>query len=253
MKTIIFVILIVSTNFLVGNEASMINLVSPSGLKNGQAELMIRHRFYGDITEEPWDTFGGMNAGANVSLSGRYQFVENAELHFALSRRKSEKEIGLSYRVELDDFPLYGQFNLQYFSYNEPALKEETRSNFLYLFSLQHDELFNRLVNTLNIAFDGYYERIIFGIGTQVELVDDLYFLAEYIPVLDRDSADGKLEKYIGEEDAISLGLRIDTYGHKFLFLLSNSDDIGIRRTSLGVQKDTFWRFGFNIQRRFDW
>ena len=67
------------------------------------------------------------------------------------------------------------------------------------------------------------------------------------------DSADGKLEKYIGEEDAISLGLRIDTYGHKFLFLLSNSDDIGIRRTSLGVQKDTFWRFGFNIQRRFDW
>lgn len=253
MKKVFLTAILLTASLVFCYEHSMLNLITPTGLKQGQAELMIRHRFYGDISEEPFDNFFGMDAGANVNLSGRYQFYDRAEFNFSYSRRKSEKTVGLSYLLELEDFPLYGQFNLSYFSYREELLKDENRQNLLYAISLQHDELFERLTTTLNTAFDGYNERIILGTGLMLEIFDDVSILAEYYPVMDRDSASDDLQKYIGEEDAYAFGIKLDTYGHQFLFLLTNSDDIGLRRVSLGAQKDSYLRFGFNIQRRLEW
>ena len=91
------------------------------------------------------------------------------------------------------------------------------------------------------------------GFGLNVNFMDDVSIIGEIYPVLDRDSASGNLEKYIGEENAFAFGIKLDTYGHQFLFLLINSDDIGLRRTSLGAAKDSHLRFGFNIQRKLEW
>jgi hypothetical protein len=253
MKKVFLTGMLLAISLLYCYENSMLNLFTPTGLKQGQAELMIRHRFYGDISEDPLDNFFGMDAGANVNLSGRYQFYDKAEVNFSYSRRKSEKTMGLSYLLELEDFPLFGQINLQYFSYQEEVLKEENRQNLLYSLALQHEELFDRFTATVNTAYDGYNERVILGAGLMVEVIDDLSFIAEYYPVLDRDSVSGNLTKYIGAEDAYAVGIKLDTYGHQFVFLLTNSDDIGLRRVSLGVPEDSHLRFGFNIQRRLDW
>ena len=150
-KTILAVVLL-SVSLSYCYESSMLNLLAPTGLKAGQAELMIKHRFYGDVSDEPLDNFFGMDAGANVNLSGRYQFYDNAEFTFSYSRRKSEKTLGASYLFELEDFPIYGQLFFQYFSYKEEILKEENRQNLLYALALQHEVLFDRFTSTLNIA-----------------------------------------------------------------------------------------------------
>jgi len=247
---IVFCLLITS---LFAYDFSMINLIHPSGLKHKQAEIMIRHRFYGDITDEPFSNFLGMDAGANVSLSARYQFIREAETKFSYSRRKSEKTLGLVYRIDIEDFPIYGQVGIDYFSYEEISQPETTRQNFFYHLSLQNDEIVDRIVTTLNTAYDAYNQRLVIGFGMHVKIVDNINLLGEYYPVLDRDIADEKLSQYIGEEDAFAFGLKFDTYGHQFIFLLTNSDDIGLRRVSLGSTENSHLRLGFNIQRRLEW
>jgi len=251
-KMFLAVCLLVLLN-LSAYENSMLNLYSPTGLKQGQAEMMIRHRFYGDIADEPFDNFFGMDAGANVNLSGRYQFFDNAEFHLSYSRRKSEKTIGLSYKLELEDFPIYGQVNIEFFSYKEEILKEQDRKNFNYILSLQNEEIVDKFTATLNTGYDGYNQRLILGLGLMINIVDDVSLIGEYYPVLDRDSASEDLQKYIGAEDAYAIGIKLDTYGHQFSFLLSNSDNVGLRRVSLGVPEDPYLRLGFNIQRRLEW
>lgn len=231
----------------------MINLIHPSGLKQKQAEVMIRHRFYGDITDDPLNNFLGMDAGANVSLSARYQFFRKAEAKLSHTRRKSEKILGLAYRIDVEDFPVYGQLGIDYFSYEELSQPETTRQNLFYHFSLQNEEIMDRFVATMNTAYDGYNQRLILGFGMTIKIVDSISLLGEYYPVLDRDSATEKLTHYIGDEDAFAFGVKFDTYGHQFIFLLTNTDNTGLRRASLGTTQDSYLRLGFNIQRRMEW
>jgi len=253
MRLKIIVVFFLIFTSLLAYDFSMINLMNPSGLKKGEGELMIRHRFYGDITDEPFDNFLGMDAGANVNLSARYKFYRKAEAKISYSRRKSEKVLGLTYRLDIEDFPVFGQVGIDYFSYEEFSQTETTRRNFFYHLSLQNEELLERIVATLNTAYDGYNQRFVLAFGMNVKILDNLSLLGEYYPVLDRDSASEKLAQYIGVEDAFAFGLKFDTYGHQFNFLLANTDDIGLRRCSLGAEKDAHLRLGFNIQRRLEW
>jgi Membrane bound beta barrel domain (DUF5777) len=249
-KFIVVFLFIIST--LMAYDFSMINLINPSGLKVRDGEIMIRHRFYGDITDDPFDNFLGMDAGANVNLSARYQFYRKTEAKISYSRRQSEKVYGLAYRIDIEDFPVYGQLGLDYFSYEELSQAETTRKGMFYHLSLQNEELFERFVTTINTGYDGYNERLVPGLGFTFMITDDISLLGEYYPVLDRDSASDKLAQYIGAEDAFAFGVKLDTYAHQFIFLLSNSDDVGFRRVSLGAEKDSFLRLGFNIQRRLE-
>ncbi|MCF7912091.1 MAG: DUF5777 family beta-barrel protein [Candidatus Cloacimonetes bacterium] len=249
-KFIALFLLIFST--LLAYDFSMINLINPSGLKSREGEFMIRHRFYGDITDAPLDNFLGMDAGANVNLSARFQFYRKAEAKISYSRRKSEKIAGLAYRIDIEDFPVYGQLGIDYFSYEELSQPETTRKNMFYHLSLQNEELFERLVATINTAYDGYNERLVTGFGLTIMITDNMSLLGEYYPVLDRDNANVKLSQYMGAEDAFAFGIKLDTYAHQFIFLLSNSDDVGLRRVSLGVADDSYLRLGFNIQRRLE-
>ncbi|MBT5421064.1 MAG: hypothetical protein HOK80_09240 [Candidatus Cloacimonetes bacterium] len=253
MRLRLVVVFLLIFSSLLAYDFSMINLIHPSGLKAKQGEIMIRHRFYGDITDKPLDNFLGMDVGANINLSARYQFIRKAELNVSYSRQKSEKIIGLAYRIDLEDFPVYGQLGVDYFSYEEISQEEPTRRNLFCYLSLQNDELFDRFTATINPAYDGYNQRFAFGAGITIKIVDNISILAEYYPVLDRESAGDELAQYIGEEDAYGLGLKFDTYGHQFIFLLSNTDDIGLRRVSLGADSDSYLRLGFNIQRRLEW
>jgi hypothetical protein len=59
----------------------MINLVNPSGLEKGQLEFSVRHRFFGQFTEKPFDTFFGLTAGAHVGLGLRYTVAHPFELN----------------------------------------------------------------------------------------------------------------------------------------------------------------------------
>ena len=121
---------------------------------------------------------------------------------------------------------------------------------------MQNRPLSERFVGTLNIGYDGYYKRIILGIGLSVSIIKDLGLIhqislvGEYYPVLDRENADTHLSRYMGSGNGFSLGIKLDTYGHRFFILLTNTDDLHFHRTALGLPEDSHWRLGFNIERK---
>jgi len=233
-------------------EKSMANLYVPTGLEKNQGEFSILHRFYGDVTDNPLDTFFGIDTGANVSINARYQLIDRLEFKLNYQRRQSEKKVGISYKGAIEDFPVYGQLDIHYFTYDEPNQEDETAHNFEYTLSLQNEQLWDRLVCTANIGYDAYMKRFLSAIGVSLQLSESIELIGEYYPVFDRESAEDRLQRYIGEYDSYLLGLCLQTYGHRFIFTFSNSDDIGIRRTSLGTDSGSGVKFGFNLQRRLE-
>jgi hypothetical protein len=245
-------VLCIQTN-AISADFMMMNLYSPTSLKPGYLNFSVRHRFYGDITEEPLKNFFGMDAGANIRLGLRYQPLRNFEISTSYTRSRKEKTVGISYTLLWVTFPILTRLNAEYFSYEDIGLKEETRSSFAGYIAIQNRPVLERIVGTLNIGYDGYHERFVSGVGMAIVLLRDMgvfeqiSLVGEYYPVMDRENSE---DSYIGPEDGFAFGIKMDTYGHRFLILLTNTDELHLRRVSLGVPEQAHWRIGFNIERR---
>ena len=143
--------------------------------------------------------------------------------------------------------------NAEYFSYEDIGLKDETRSNFAGYIAVQNRPVLERIVGTLNIGYDGYHERFVAGIGMAIALLRDqgvfeqVSLVGEYYPVLDKENSE---DSHIGSGDGFAFGIKLDTYGHRFLILLTNTDELHLRRAASGVPEQAHWRLGFNIERR---
>jgi len=250
MKKAILAALIFLPLLVCAFEASSFNLKVPSNLDEGQKTVSINHRFYGDISDKPLDNFFGMDAGANVQVNFRMHLPYNSDLSMDYTRKLKEKRIGISKTFIFDEFPINSALDISYHSFKLISQEEESRNNFVYSVAFQNDPIWERVILTLNLGYDGYFERAVFGLGFAAEIREKLFFIAEYFPVLDRDDASGKLAQYIGKEDSFAFGIKLDTYGHHFKFQLSNSTEFGLRRNSLGSPVD-YLMFGFNLERRF--
>jgi len=223
-------------------------LITPTSLSPRESEINLAHRFYGPVNEKPLDTFFGMNAGANVSLSLRHNFWKTLEAKAGYTRSGKQYELGAAYRFTPNDFPVQAQVDCRYFSFVQPA-DNERHGNLLYLVSAQTNPLAGRLITTLNAGYDGYYERLINGAGLQVLITEKLSLIGEYYPVWDRDSAPTVVKQYLGKYDAFCIALKADTYGHHFIFSVGNANGMDPRIQSLGTDNREL-HMGFNIQRR---
>ncbi len=250
MKLSIIVLLVISSALLYGYQQEFLNLTSVSELQDKESEFTISHRFLGSVEDEPLDTFFGMDIGANVGIAYRYSVYQLFEAKAEYSSGKKEYSVGVSRQILLFEDYIKGQINVDYFSFKEVSI-EDRRNNFYYQIALQSTPIFDRIMLNLNAGFDGYYERLTSGIGLGVKVLDNLTILTEYFPTLDRDSADERIAKYLGEDDSFAIGVKLDTYGHQFIFQLSNSDALNSRRASLGTNDGSDLKFGFKLQRRF--
>jgi len=79
------------------DEPDMLNIKTPTGLKQGQMEVKIQHRFYGKINEKPLDNFFGLDIGANIGLGIRYVVLPKLEINGSYTRDGKEYTIGASY------------------------------------------------------------------------------------------------------------------------------------------------------------
>jgi hypothetical protein len=220
---------------LLSYESGMLNLKVPTNLEQRQAEFIVQHRFYGKITEEPLETFLGMDMGANVGVGLRYAIQEKFEFNVSHTRIQKEYTIGLSYAYVVPEI-LQGQAEIQFFSF-KPGIKERKRGVFCQL-ALQSAPVLKRFTPVVNIGYDGYNGKAGLGFGLDVNILDNLSIIGEYFPLLDDDE----------QVDCFACGFRIQTYGHRFMFLLGNSSEIGTRRLMLGTDARDLC-FGFNIQR----
>ncbi|MCK4416546.1 MAG: hypothetical protein KAV99_00070, partial [Candidatus Latescibacteria bacterium] len=204
-------------------------------LEQRQAEFIVQHRFYGKITEEPVETFLGMDMGANVGIGLRYVIWEKFEFNVSHIRSQKEYTTGLSYAYVVPEI-LRGQVDIQFFSFKS-GIKERKRGIFCQL-ALQSAPVLKRFTPVVNIGYDAYNGKTGLGFGIDVGIFEDLSIIGEYFPLLDDDE----------QVDYFAFGFRIWTYGHRFIFLLGNSSEIGTRRLMLGTNNRDLY-FGFNIQR----
>jgi hypothetical protein len=68
---------------------------------------------------------------------------------------------------------------------------------------------------------------------------------------LKKDKATDDLQNSLRKHDSYSIGIKADTYGHQFMFMLGNNEDMTPRQIVHG-SKTRDLKLGFNVQRHLD-
>lgn len=249
MKAVLLAAMLCVALPLVAYQDAGFTVFSPSSLSSGESELSIFHRFQGAVDEDVWNTLFGLNAGANVALGYRRAFPYDLEAKASYTRSKKRVELGVSWSPSLENIPVDAQLDVAWFSFAELGI-EERRNNFLALLSARNEYQSQHATLTLNLGYDGYYERFFSGAALHVKLSEDTALVGEYYPVWDRESAPPQLRARMGDRDAYAFGVKFGTWGHHFIISLSNSWQNHPATMSLGTNSSDLF-LGFNIQRRF--
>lgn len=158
--TVLFILF--TSRMILAYEQGMLNLKTPTNLGKGQKEFKISHRFKGKISEEPFDTFFGMDQGVNVSISFRYTVWSELELKVSRIWDGKEYTTGASYAYSLPEIPIRSQIDLQFFSYREYSIEEdqfERKGGVFGLFSLQSESILKRITPVVNLGYDAYNQE----------------------------------------------------------------------------------------------
>jgi hypothetical protein len=242
-----FVCVLVAMQWLFAFEPDMLNLQVPSVLDKTDLVVGVQHRFYGEITDEPLNTFFGTDEGANVGLGLRYAILPRAEVNASYTRVQKEYTLGASYAHYIPQILMNVQVGIHYFDHESFDSDERTR-NFFYGLALQTEPLARIITPVVNVGYDGDNERIGLGLGIgigfnlEIGPVERAHLLAEYYPVINRDVVNGP-------ENYFAAGIKLDTYGHHFILLVGNGSAIGPRRLMLGTETNDLY-LGLTIHRR---
>jgi hypothetical protein len=232
-----------------GYEASLPNLTVPSGLEAGQLDLLILHRFYGSLLEEPFDTFLGMALGANVGFGARFLPLPGLQLRFLYSTQVREIAAGAGYGRWFPAAHLGLQADARYLNREGPA----GRAGSLFAsLSAQSEPILKRLRLSGVVGWDSRLNRLGLGTGLIVELLQGtpaLSLVGELYPFFAQSWE--RHPEELGAASAFAFGLRLDTWGHQFSLLAGNSYESGESRLMAGAPAPGGLYLGFNIQRRF--
>jgi hypothetical protein len=219
-------------------------LRTPSSLRPAQIVLELPHRLH-DLN------------GANIGLGLRGRVWSGLELGIdynrfmlpAIDRARQEVRAGVSYAYHLRRI-LSAEAGVSFFQYDRPDIPEPRR-NLLCQLALRSDQFAGFLTGAVNAAYDGYNKGFGLGLGLDAGLnlelgpVRRVSLFCAYYPVLNPDA------RVTGSADCYAVGLNAATYGHQFVFLLSNSGALDNRRLMLG-SSDSRLSYGFVFRRMLD-
>lgn len=231
------------------DEKCMPDLVVPTGIPPQSLEATIVHRFDRIPSGQfPDNIMASANAKIGVRYVIRAGLEGGAEYLYCPSSVIGQKEYAVhaAYSHAVPAVPLCAQAYVRYFGvqswFNQPWER-----NLLYQLTIQSKPVWGRISPVVNLAYDALAGKPGMGAGVDVAVAENIGIVGEYYPPLGaRDSSRaGKLDVH-----CFSLGARIATYGHHFLFTLGNSTDIGARHLMRGTVNKNLY-FGFNLQRLF--
>jgi hypothetical protein len=219
-------------------------LRTPSSLRPAQIVLELPHRLH-DLN------------GANIGLGLRGRVWSGLELGIDYNRfmlpvidhARQEVRAGVSYAYHLRRI-LSAEAGVSFFQYDRPDIPEPRR-NLLCQLALRSDQFAGFLTGAVNAAYDGYNKGFGLGLGLDAGLnlelgpVRRVSLFCAYYPVLNPDA------RVTGSADCYAVGLNAATYGHQFVFLLSNSGALDNRRLMLG-SSDSRLSYGFVFRRMLD-
>lgn len=238
------------------------NTASIESPANGVLQVMIMHRF-GRLSDGFYELFGLDNAGIRLGLDygitdklavgiGRSSFEKtlDASLKYRLFTQQSDNSIplsaslhaGLAYvTLHYPDKAYYdAQYRTRYFTQLLLARKFSSKLSLQLTPSWLHYNLVPEAVDKNDI--------FALGIGGRIKLTKRMSLNAEYTWLPDNQVVSTKVY------NSLSAGLDIETGGHVFQFVFSNSR--GLVPTSFISQTTEKWGdgdiyFGFNLSRVF--
>ncbi len=225
-------------------ENSMLNLSLPSGLETKQAQFFLDHRFLGKaLKEKPFDSFFGMDNSAFVRIGFRIPVWEKFEL--AVSRCNNQKEYtaGAGYTFVFQGNRLKTKLEVQYVTFRlfDVNTLEERRDNALFSqIAMEYPVFSGRCIPVLDVGYDGSTQKTGLGIGINMVVSKTFGLIGEYFPRIEKDLDIPK--------DSFAFGIKVQTYGHHFLFMLGNNHEIGTRRMMAGAYSNDLY-LGITIKR----
>jgi len=220
-------------------EPSLLNLTVPSALQPGDLDLLILHRFYGSLLEQPL-------VGANVGFGARFLVVPGLQLRALYSSQYKEVAAGAGYARWFPAAYLGLQADAQYLNRESAAGRVGTLFAAL---SAQSTPILKRIRLGGAVGYDSRLNHLGFGTGLAVELLPSLSLVAELYPFLPQGWE--RHPEELGAKHAFSFGIRLTTWGHQFSLLAGNSFEIGEAHLMAGAPATGTLHLGFNIQRRF--
>jgi len=214
----------------------------PSGLEAGQMQFHVQHHFYGPVSEDPWESFLGMQSGANVALqlNGAASRTLLWKIQYVFDHR--EYQFGIGYHPGLNTDLLSVQAGAEWATFKDPG---DGRENSIFIFTaVQYQLLLKRITPVINLGYDFHTETPGMGLGMDIRLFRKMNLMAEYYPVL-RDQE-------IETQSSVLIGLTLRTYGHHFMIFLTNNQEISTRRWILGAHSGEM-ALGFKIIRILDY
>ena len=217
---------------------SFLNLFTPiSGTSGGDFEFSMNHRFFGAaLKNEPFDSFFGLDNGANVRFGMRYYPKDNFHLGFTHTRLGNINTITAGWTMnalENLDFAVEA-------GYTSVKVSDDREGAIIATGCLEASFLNDRLRPVINYAFDGYRENNGAGLGLDFQVAEKVALFGEYFPSVDEST----------EEDCFAFGCRYNTWGHQFLLALTNSPGIGIYEQLPGSYTGDLF-FALSIRRLF--
>lgn len=226
------------------DEKNMADLIVPTQIVPKSLEVNIVHRFLRNPTGDFPDNFITL---ANVDLGLRYVIWSKLEIGAGWLFLPKEYTFDAAYSYFIPDLYIRTQAYIQFFG-TQTVFGDRTswKNNALYQINLQSEPIAGKIFPTINFIYDGFGEKFGIGTGIDFELRENIDIVGEYFPVLGtRDTVPFSGEPLV---NCYSVGFKISTPGHHFMFTVSNSTDRGIRRLMRGTYNNNI-NFGFNIQR----
>jgi hypothetical protein len=249
MRTPVFAIaLIASGAGAFGYEQGMPSLEVPYSMEPGKLELTIQHRFVGKAFEDVFDSFFGADLGANVLFGCRYFLPAGFELGASHQRAGGEYSLGAGYNRQFAGFPAGLRFGASIFTIEQPLPDDPDNrdSGFFGSAAVEAGPFADRLSLAANVGYDGNAGRTCLGFGLDGAVTERLSLVGEYSPAMSGDEDHPALDN-----DCWTAGVRLDTWGHQFCVVLSNTTSIGLRSIAGGIYPvDDMVRLGFSVRRQ---
>lgn len=249
-----------TNNFSAFKAVKIVNNQSTKQASEKELYLYVSHRF-GSI-DEGINTLFGLDI-ANTKIELLYGLTNNLQIGFSRESFKKTYSLNAKYNITTQSSKLPINLSL-YISYNYnslldqdiyPTLSNSDRNLFfgqLLLSKNFSDKISLQLSPTY--AKRGFNEtifeqenNIILGLASSYRITNRLAFNIEYSANLDRP----EISPF---NDVLSFGIDIETGGHVFQLLFSNTqtiDNVSVMTDAEGSWKDGKIYFGFNILRVF--
>ena len=238
----------------------IVNNQSTKQANNKELYLYVSHRF-GSVAEGI-NTLFGLDI-ANTKIELLYGLSNNFQIGFSRESLKKTYALNAKYNItnQSSKLPINSSLYLSY-NYNS-SLNKDIYPN---LSNSDKDLFFGQLLlsksfnNKLSIQLSPTYAKkrftetifeqennFILGLASSYRVNNRLAFNVEYSSNLDRP----EISPF---DDVLSFGIDIETGGHVFQLLFSNTqtiDDVSVMTDAEGSWKDGEIYFGFNILRVF--